>query len=869
MTELGTGFGRLPFAQLLEVKRECGRVLVCLFALLISAIAFSPLADAQGVTGSIKGTVSATAADPSARPLLVPGARLSLVNRDLQGPPVKTVTDGTGNFAFLDLPAANYTLTAEADGLPIVKQEIHLTTAATLVVDIVLTARLTESVTVRQEEGLLSTSDTTTSNTVRAEKLEEIPLRAENYQSALPLTPGVVRGMDGGDHVKGTRAGQSSYTVNGADVTDPVTGNLAFDVPIEAAESVHIEENPYSAEYGRFTGGATNLETKGGTNKFKFTLSRFFPTYRNIISGKLDSFRPRMTFSGPLLRNRLTFLQSFEYRYSRVRVPSLKAPRDDSASEAFDSFTQFDLAINKRHSLKFVGGLFPQKVRFVGLDTFNPQETRPNTKQRGELFSVSEQAIFSNQSFLSSLLSYKTFQFDVFSQGPRPLTYLPEENTGNYFANSQRASRRLQLQENYFAHALSLGGQHSLKLGAEFDRTTMSGAFSFRPILIRRFDQTLSERVEFAGPTSLARSLTEFGAFVQDRWVVRKSLTIDTGLRLDRDSISRRSNIAPRFAVLLLPFKNDRTIIRGGIGLFYDRSPLSSRYFDFASLDDQDEPFFNPTIVGIGSPTRFPERIVTTYASDGVTVVNGPRRFMNVVRGPLRDARSTRWSVQVDRGLTKNLTARVGFLERSTIHEAIVMPRVNRFGEGMLVLKSRGRSRYREVQALLAYDSRRFHNWNISYVWSKARGDLNTADNFLGDFPALVVRANQYGPLPFDTPHRLLVYGEIKVPLDITVTPSVEIRSGFPFSFVNDRLDFVGARNRAGRFPAFMSLDAQILKGFKIPFFDKKARAGVAIFNITNHFNPRDIQNNIGSPHLGRFYNSLSTSVRGKFEMDF
>src|SRR5437773_2104868 len=263
---------------------------------------------AQGLTGSIKGTVSAASADPSARAYLVPGARLTLVNRDVQGAPVKTVTDETGNFAFLDLPSANYILTAEADGLPAAKQEIHLTTGAALVVEIVLTATVTESVTVHQEEGLLSTSETTTSNTVRAEKLEELPLRSENYQSALPLTPGVVRRMDGADHIKGARSGQSSYTVNGADVTDPVSGNLAFDIPIEAAASVHIEDNPYSAEVGRSTGGATNLETKTGGDKFKITGARVFPTFHNIIGGKLDSFRPRLTLSGPLLRKRLSFL---------------------------------------------------------------------------------------------------------------------------------------------------------------------------------------------------------------------------------------------------------------------------------------------------------------------------------------------------------------------------------------------------------------------------------------------------------------------------------------------------------------------------------------------------------------------------------
>jgi hypothetical protein len=842
-------------------------IFVSIGALILQALLSQPT-HAQGVTGSIKGTVSATAADPSARPSLLPAARLSLRNQDTQGAAVKIVTDESGNFAFLDLPAANYTLTAEADGLPLVKQDIRLTNGATLVVEIVLTASVTASVTVRQEEGLLGTAETTTSNTVRAQRLADLPLRAENFESALPLTPGVVRGVDGADHVKGTRAGESAYTVNGADVTDPVNGKLAFNIPIEAAASVHIEENPYSAEFGRFTGGATNLETKTGGDKFKFGASRFFPTFRNIIGGKIDSFRPRVTFSGPIIRKRLSFLQSFEYRFSRARVPSLPEPGDESTLEAFESFSQLDLTINRRNTLKFVAALFPEKLRYVGLNTFNPQVTTANTKQRGELFSLSEQLIFDDESFLASLVSYKTFNFNAFGQGQQPLTILPDGNTGNYFADTRRSSRRLQVQENYFAQPLSFRGQHSLKLGAEFARTTMSGVFSFRPILIRRGDQTLSQRIDFTGPTSLDRSLMEFGAFVQDRWVVRRSLTIDAGLRLDRNSIASAINVSPRLAIMYLPFKDDRTILRAGIGIFYARSLLSSRYFDFQNLDDDDQPL-DGTLPGLLAPTRFPERVVTTLAADGLTVIDGPRYFINAIRGPLRNARSTRWSVQIDRGLSKQLTVRLGYLQRSTVNDAIIVPRLHNAESGTLVLSSTGRSQYRELQALVAYNSPRFHNWAISYVWSRARGDLNTADNFLGDFPSLVVRPNQYGPLPFDAPHRFLAYGEIKGPYEITISPALEIRSGFPFSLVNDRLDFVGARNQAGRFPTYISLDAQILKGFKVPFLDKRARAGVAIFNLTNHFNPRDIQNNTGSVHVGEFFNSLGTSVRGKFELHF
>jgi len=232
----------------MKSKRQLKFICVCALVLFVHARSTDLSNICSGVTGSIKGTISATAGDASLRPELIPGARLTLVNRDRPDTPFKTVSDETGNFAFLDLPAATYTLTAEANGLPNATREIRLTTGAALVVDIILTASVTESVTIKGEEGLLSAGQTTTSNTVRAEKLEDLPLRADNYQSALPLTPGVLRGLDGADHIKGTRSGQNTYTLNGADITDPVNGNLAFDIPLEAAANVHVEDNPYSAE---------------------------------------------------------------------------------------------------------------------------------------------------------------------------------------------------------------------------------------------------------------------------------------------------------------------------------------------------------------------------------------------------------------------------------------------------------------------------------------------------------------------------------------------------------------------------------------------------------------------------------------------
>ena len=812
--------------------------------------------------GTIKGTVLAVSATTSGaaantQSTVIAGARLTLINRATPNQPLQTVSNDAGDFIFDNLPSGDYTLTIDADGLSSVTKEIKLISGAILSLEIDLTATVSESVTIRNEEGLLSTSETTTSNVVRSETLKTQPLRTDNYQNAISLTPGVVRDGGGNDYLKGTRAGQSSYTVNGADVTDPVTGKLAFDIPIEAAESIQIEENPYSAEFGRFTGGVTNLQTKGGGDKFKVAVARFFPTFHNVFSTKIDSFRPRITLSGPVIPKKLFFLQSFEYRFSRNFVPNLPKPDDNITQEGFNSFTQIDWNINKSNVLKFNAAVFPQKFRNLGLDTFNPAAATPNYKQRGTLFSISEQSVFKDASFLSSEISYKTFDVDVFAKSNQPFTVAPETNSGGYFADTRRRTKRIQWQETYYTRPLKFYGTHSLKTGFEFDRTSIGGQLRYNSIFIRRFNGTLAQKIDFTNAAPVAFKYSEAAAFVQDRWVLSPKLTFDYGVRFDRDGVTRRNNLAPRFSFLYVPLKDQRTIIRGGIGIFYDRSLSNAGYFDR-----------QPN----GAVEQIPQRVVTNYAADGVTVIDSPRFFSNQIVESLRTPRSVRYSLSVDRAITKDFTARVGFLERFTKNDLLVEPTSGIGGTGALQLNSRGRSRYDELQFLLVYNKPRFGQFNASYVFSRSRGDLNTADRFLGDTPSFVIRPNEYGRLPFDSPHRLLLYGQFDISkkYDIRVAPLFEMRSGFPFSAVSERLDFVGARNQAGRLPTYLSLDLQITKGFKLPFFDnKRARIGVALFNLTNHFNPRDVQNNTGSPNYGKFYNSLGTAVKAKFEIDF
>ena len=589
-------------------------ILFVIIALLIIAANISAKFSADA--GTIKGTVSATAGGKST---FIAGAKLTLTNKAIPAQPFRAESNEAGEFVFGNLPSGDYILFIEAAGLSSVTREIKLDSGAVLTVDVDLAVTVGETVTVRVEEGLLSTSETSTVNVIRSETLNSEPFRNDNFQNAIALTPGVVRDGSGNDYLKGTRTGQSGYKVNGVDVTDPVSGEIAFEIPLEAAATVVVEENPFSAEYGQFTGGVTNLQTKGGGDKFKVSAARFFPTFRNVFSTKVDSFRPRLTFNGPLIQKRLFFLQSFEYRYRKDRVPSLEKPNNETTIEAFNAFSQLDWNINNNNSLKFNFAVFPSRIRNLNLDTFNPVDTTPNYKQRGILASISEQSVFKDASFLSSEISYKTFDVDIFAKSTLPFEITPEINRGGYFADTRRRTSRWQWREVYYTRPLNFKGSHSIKVGFEFFSSRVKGVLKYNPIFIRRLDETLAQRIDFQGGLPLGHSYKEIAGFVQDRWTLNPKVTLDFGFRFDRDGVTARSNLSPRFSVLYSPAKNGRTVVRGGIGIFYDRSS--------GLIGTTDEEISENTENTLPNFMQIPVRLVTNFATDGQTIIDGPRVF--------------------------------------------------------------------------------------------------------------------------------------------------------------------------------------------------------------------------------------------------
>ncbi len=820
-------------------------VLLSVLAILISSDAGNAR-DVLSETGTVRGAVAMKM--PDGQSYNIPAASLKL-KRGMQV--AETATNDAGEYEFTRLLPGEYTLEATAEGFKASSKTITIAAAATLLENISLeVADLTATVTVASDaEQAVQTAETMSANTVTQNTLKTLPLPNEQLLDALPLVPGVVRGPDGQIDVKGARSSQSSMTVNSANVTDPVTGQFAFNLPIEAVENVQVLTNPYAAEYGKFTGGVTAVTTRSGTDKFNVEAQSFFPRFRRRgekWSG-IEAFTPRLAFSGPLKRNKMWFMQSFEYRFVRTPVYSLPPDKRDTGLESFDSLTQMDWDINPRHHLTSTFSLFPQKLRFVGLNTFNPEEVTPNYKQRGFFLGLNERWIVSDKAVLESYVSVKKFDADVFpSSGEQAMNFAPDVNSGNYFNRQDRRSTRVEALEIYNFTPPNFAGAHFMKVGVGLTHTAFDGRNRSNTVRILRRDGTISQQIDFVGEGVLSRNTTEFSSFFEDKWTINDRLTLEYGVRFDRDSIANENNFAPRLAFAFAPIRDGRTVIRGGVGLFYDRINLNTATF-----------------------SQMQDRLITNFGLDGRQV--SQLQHMSVENGRFLTPRSVNWNIEFDREWLTNLRVRVGYQQRQATREYILDPLESETSASSLLLRNGGRSRYREFQVTTRYTFRGHDELNAFYVRSRAIGDLNDLNSYYANFENPIIRRNERSFLPFDVPNRFVFWGNFTMKYGITVAPVLDIRNGFPLSNIDEDRNFVGPRNRAGRFPNFASLDLQVLKRISAPgrFSEQyRFRVGVKVFNLTNHFNPRDYQGNLASDAFGGFYNGVGRKFGMKFVIE-
>jgi hypothetical protein len=806
------------------------------------------LASGQETTG-IRGAV--TTLGPGSQPVSVPDVSLLLRCPATTASSVEATTDETGSYSLPNLQPGACTLTASAPGFRSVTKDIdvkpgHLTE---LNIRMVLQT-VTEKVEVQGSVDQLSTEAAATSSKLESEQLETLPMAEQTFRKALRVVPGVVRTTDGKLNIRGTPETQGMLQVDSVGATDPVTGAFSIRVPMDVVQTLITDKTPFDARYGGFSGGLTTIETKPPSGDWHWKLSDFLPSIRGRAGhwvGYSEAV-PRLTFGGPIVAGKLNFLEAFQYEMEKTPVRGLAWPHNETKAQGFNSYTSFQAFLSPRHVVSADVNVFPRRVQFANITALIPQTASSDYGQRGMSGSLSDFYQFGSGAILKTGVSYTRFDSRAHGQGAEDMLVTPDGWAGNFFNQWARKSNDLDVFSVFQFAPKNWLGRHTIIAGSDLNYRSFSGVSLSHPVRILRQDGSVAEQIDFQTNGSLNALVTEGAAFLQDHWAINGHLAVDFGGRLTGQTVGRPASFAPRFAFAYSPGKDPKTIVRAGAGLLDGRVSLLDA--DFAHNPTRVVSLFDESGNLVGTPSMFEN----VYVASGAGPLSSRIR-----RSPGKSPRTFLTNVEFDRQLSESSAFRLTYIYSRTYDQFVVNPLPGHTGgKSFLTLANAGVLRYQEVEANVRLQHIPHGDLNLSYIWSRTRGDLNTSSAIFVPFEQPVIRANAFSVAPSDVPNRFIAWGSFHLPWEITFSPVADIHTGLPYSDVDVLQNYVGRPN-GQRFPTFFSLDTRVYRDFHLPVpglshaSHRKLRLGFYSINATNHKNYRDVFSNVASPSFGQF----------------
>jgi Carboxypeptidase regulatory-like domain/TonB dependent receptor len=805
------------------------RMTVQATAFLVLFCVLSPgLASAQvQAPGEIQGFVTT-----QNRTVPLPGAEVTVKDgSDRQVAQVACAEDG--HFRVPNLPPGRYRVSASLGGFDTARGDAVV--AAGKVTDLSLDLAI-EGVSANVEvvatpSGVSAEGAISKPETIGGKEMEQFAPTG-GLQASLRLLASIIE-VPGGVSIKGGRPSQAGVQLGPVTLVDPSTGLTQVSLPDDAIDSVAVLANPYAVEYGRFSSGLVVIQTRRAGDDWKVRINNIDPTFRTDRQNPVDVigvglWAPRIEVGGPLIKDRLFLEQTAQFRYNASDVPSL--PENEvKISKAFSSFTRLDANLSPSQTLVATGGVFPSVVDWATLGTFTPYAATVDLHNNASQVALTERAVWTDTLFAETTVQMHDYQTDVAPQGTAPMILQPDTTFGNFYNQQNRHTSTYQLIESVSTSRNGPGGLHLFKVGFDLLDNQYDGTSVSQPVLIETTDGILARRLDFSGPTAQSFNSADAALFAQDRFQPNTRWSAEFGGRIDYDGVADRVNLTPRVGAVLRLDDAGSATLRGGFGLFFERTPSIAGAFD-----------------------QFENVVDTRFASDGVTPLAPPVQFVRAT-SDLETARSQIWDIGYDHRLNNLWSLHIGGIDRRGSHELIVQALQTGATAGQLLLSSTGNSSYREADIGINFTYGTTADFHVSYTRSEALGDLNTLTNYMNAIMWPIVGANQYTTASTDVPNRLLARGRLMPTPRWLMLGIFDWHTGLPYSVVNDTLDFVGERDSL-RFPTFVRLEVGLERRFKVLKF--QPWIGVRVWNALSHFNPTDVQANLNSPYYGGFYNS-------------
>jgi hypothetical protein len=810
----------------------------------------------------------------------IPGVQIVLVNAD-QGARRETASDAAGSFRLSGLPIGPYSLTAQRDGLGTVKVESLLVSVGQSVFQRLemKPAGVTQSLEVTAEADALATSATTSDTALGYDRIEETPSLVRSYLSFVFTAPGAAssagantqRSMagtrnaanDSGFVFGGMRGRNNGLTIDGVDNRDETTGGNRVAIGLEMVQEFRVAGAVVNAEFGGAAGGFVNAVTRSGTNLWHGDTTLFYQNEllnaRNAevaIAQKplMRRWQPGVSLLGPWRRDKTFFGVAWEGAWDRGEEwsetpPALRAiapqvrpglyptrERDDEAS------FKLNHQLPRQHSLiarySFSRGEVANDVLTV--DNYSDFTARASSLLRDHAVVAGVVSVLTPARVNDFRVQYGRRDARLWPNFRGPMVEIPGVIT---FGQGYRADQ--DRQEQHFEAVDSLNwtrGAHTLTLGASVHHVGFDGRLANRfaglsvfPTLERfvRNQPDLVIQARAADP-STAYGTTPVGLWLHERWQARPGLTLEAGLRYDRQWMppgipGTNTNFAPRAGLAWRPGASSPWVIRAGGGLFYDRYPL-------AWLNDaiQKDGIRGDELVN-GVPSRY-AMSPDLPATKGAKVTAGFERLLDA-----------------DTKLSVDFSFVRGLHMPRTRNANLALPAV-------YLLENTASSRYSGVTITANRRITREVNFIGTYTTGKSWDDASDFDEHPGDPRNLradwaLSRQHQR--------HRVSVSGLFELPVEddsplpawlreplesITIAPIFTYGSPRPLNLLATS-DLTGAAayplsarpagvcRNPGLGPAVQSLDVRVFK--TLDFREGRAKwfLGAESFNVLNHTN--------------------------------
>ncbi len=614
-------------------------------------------------TANLQGTV----VDKSQA--ILSGAQVTITNKGT-GETRNTKTNDVGEYRFDLLPVGIYSVKVSATGFAGAEaKEVEVQVGRTITQNFTLTpGAVSETVEVTAAAPLVDEAKTDVSTNITPQQIQDLPLIGRDIADLAYLAPGV-KAADSYDPTKNRYAILSvngdggrnvNVTVNGVDNKDNTVGGPVMQLPAEAVQEFQISTQRFSAVNGRSSGAAINVITKSGTNAyhgsaFAFFRDQAFNADQQIANGDGTSSPANPPYSrqwfggsigGPIKRDKLFAFFAIERKREHTSIAEsgqalsqLQLVTNLGAQPSATIPTPFfenringrmDWTINSKHSAYF-------SVSTQANNSLNDQSNGLFDLTEGN-FTVNHLQVANltvNSALSNSLVNQFTAGFQYWnnlidSTGRTPLFTFP---TGIQFGtNTNVPQNSIQRKYQFKDDVSKTVGKHTFKTGFDYIWTPfMGGFFEFNPTLELDFNMLPSQilalpqgfqtpgllvggnssgngmSIAVGNPTFIIKDAKQLGLYFQDDWKMTRQLTVNLGLRWDKDfdfvggtdiansrtfqELQAAAPFSPLAASLVAKKASDYSkgfsprvgfaydlnghgnhVVRGGFGMYYDNT---------------------------------------------------------------------------------------------------------------------------------------------------------------------------------------------------------------------------------------------------------------------------------------------------------